>query len=101
MMQVPNSWEGLRGTLGVQLAHLRAHVAAMGVLIPGLTHGQKARSARPEDGVSADLIKRIVARKHGKWAEPARVIADDMGITPWRVEYFRKREREGMGVCAS
>lgn len=99
-MRVPLVWSGLRGTLGVQVAHLAEHLERLADVLPGLTQGQKARNARPEDGVSADLLKRIVARKNGKWAEPAKTISDELKISRWRVEYFRKREREG-AVCVS
>lgn len=99
-MQMPIGWQGLRGTLGVQLAHLHEQVAAQVLPVPKQP-SRHFRGTRAADGLSAAQVARIVARNGGKWVEPAKALAAALGITRWRVEALRERERERMAKCAS
>lgn len=95
MMQVPLVWPGLRGTLGVQAAHLREHVARR-VQMPEPPPGpvRRFRGTRAAEGLSAEQLARIVARAGGKWAESARRLAETLDISQSRIEVLRERERE-------
>lgn len=93
----PKSWEGLRGTLGVQLAHLRDHIATLPVMV-GVGKSRMVFSLTPQR-----KEKMLAIKSEGRYMHTAENLAAEFGLPSWRINELRakfKAELEA-AACAS
>lgn len=94
-MKVPMVWEGLRGTLGVQLAQLREHIETLPIVV-GSGKARVVFELTP-----ARKAKMLAKKAEDRYMHPVEALAAEFGVPVWRINEWRTKFRAEAETCAS